>query len=84
MKINMMYFARSRECLGIDQEIFEVAPGDTVADVVDALAGRGSIWQQLFDGDARVMAAINEQLVAQTGVLNDGDTLALFPPVSGG
>nr|WP_255612510.1 MoaD/ThiS family protein [Alcanivorax sp. 1008] len=80
----MLYFARFRQCLGVDQEIIDTAAGSTVADIIDSLAARGGIWQELFAGDASVMAAINEQMATLASAVQDGDTLALFPPVTGG
>ncbi|MEE4252117.1 MAG: MoaD/ThiS family protein [Alcanivoracaceae bacterium] len=84
MKITLLFFARFRQCLGVDQETVDAAPGSTVADVINALAERGGVWQQVFDGDASVMVAINERMATRESGLHDGDTLALFPPVTGG
>jgi sulfur-carrier protein len=84
MKITLIFFARFRQYLGVDQELIDAPPGSTVADMIEALASRGGIWSQVFDGDAKVMAAINEQMATLASSLQDGDTLALFPPVTGG
>ncbi|MDF1628653.1 MAG: MoaD/ThiS family protein [Alcanivoracaceae bacterium] len=84
MKVSLLYFARFRQCLGVDEEIIDAAAGSTVADIIDSLAARGGIWQELFAGDTSVMAAINEQMASLGSAVQDGDTLALFPPVTGG
>lgn len=84
MKITLLFFARFRQCLATDQEVIDAPAGSTVADIVDMLAGRGDIWQEVFADDARVMVAINEQMATLESSLQDGDTLALFPPVTGG
>lgn len=86
MQVRILYFARFREKLGRDDEVFPL-PADRdcrVQDVLDALAGRGGEWQAVFGGDNTVMVAINQDLAQPESVLHDADELALFPPVTGG
>jgi sulfur-carrier protein len=81
--INVLYFARLRESLGVDRESMEVS-AMTIADLMASLAARGGVWQQEFDGCRPLRAAVNQTLVANDHVINDGDEVAFFPPVTGG
>lgn len=86
MKINILYFARFREKLGRDSEAFEL-PADrdtTVQAVLDELAARGGIWQELFACERGVLVAINQDMAARDSLVIEDDELALFPPVTGG
>lgn len=86
MQIQILYFARFREKLGRDSETFELAADrDTsVQTVLDVLAARGGIWQELFDCEKGVLSAINQEMVSRETLVYDEDELALFPPVTGG
>jgi molybdopterin converting factor subunit 1 len=84
--ITVVYFARFREKLGKAEEALslpETGPS-TVQSVLDALAARGGVWQELFACEKGVMAAINQEMAARESAVFDQDELALFPPVTGG
>lgn len=85
MRVDILYFARLREALGVAQERVELPEG--VADIsalMAWLAGRGEAWQQEFAGCRPLRAALNQSLVANTAGLAEGDEVAFFPPVTGG
>ena len=77
----MLYFAVFRERLGRADDTLELAAGATVATAIAALAVRHPPIAQLA-GKFRV--AVNQDFVADTHVLADGDELVLIPPVAGG
>lgn len=84
--ITVLYFARFREKLGLASEDISL-PEDrdtTVQNVLDMLADRGGLWQELFGGEQSVMAAINQEMATRESVVLDDDELAIFPPVTGG
>jgi molybdopterin synthase sulfur carrier subunit len=84
--ITILYFARFREKLGLAEEQFslpETGPA-TVQSVLDTLAARGGVWQELFACERGVMAAINQEMAARDSAVFAEDELALFPPVTGG
>lgn len=83
--ITVRYFARYRELLNCDQEQLDYsAQTQTVEDLVTLLASRGERWSDVFSGEQRVLSAVNQDMVQADTVINDGDEVAFFPPVTGG
>jgi len=81
--IKVLYFARLRESLGKADEEMDVPQDTTVTGLMEQLAARGGAWQQEFTS-GRIRAAINQTLASQDAVINRGDEVAFFPPVTGG
>ncbi|MDX1633212.1 MAG: molybdopterin converting factor subunit 1 [Marinobacter sp.] len=81
--VQVRFFARLREELGVETEPVDLAAGGTVADLIGALAAREGAWRQLRDGRP-VMTAVNQIMARPQQPLRDGDEVALFPPVTGG
>ncbi|TKJ68229.1 MoaD/ThiS family protein [Pseudomonas viridiflava] len=81
MKLQVQYFARYREALGLDSERVE---GDfaTLDALRQYLLQRGEAWQVL--GEQNVMCARNQELCPLDEPLQDGDEVAFFPTVTGG
>jgi len=76
MKINVKYFASMRDTMGKADETVEATDGATVNDV----------WAQVTNNamPENTLIAINMEYTDAGQVLNDGDELAFFPPVTGG
>lgn len=81
MKIEVECYGASSRWCGAERLTLELADGATVVDAFDALAGR---YADFAERRERIAAAIDESIAAPTQGLNDGDVLALIPPVSGG
>ena len=81
MTVRVLAFARLRELLGFGARSVVVADG----------ANLEQLWEQL-SGEARELGALrastrfarNGALVVGTTALQDGDEIALLPPVGGG
>ena len=80
MFIKILLFANLREQVGQDEFELELPVGSTILDALAALDDltKTPISQMGF------MVAVNRHYVLRITELNDGDELALIPPVSGG
>lgn len=76
MNITVKYFASLREQLGKSEEHMVLESSLSVADLWQRISGRTTLED--------VLAAINMEYVTSDTMLNDGDELAFFPPVTGG
>lgn len=85
--MNVIYFARIREVLGVDSEELDIAifgQGDvTVAHLKQWLCLRGDQWQQAL-GDRSVLVAIDQEYGSDESIIDDHSEVAFFPPVTGG
>jgi molybdopterin converting factor small subunit len=70
-----------RDRAGVGEIVLDVASGSTVAAAVENLRAR---VPGVGDAALRAAFAVNREYVTGEAVLNDGDELALIPPVSGG
>lgn len=77
--ITVRYFAGFREHAGTGQETLEMSVS-TARDVFDELGHRHGSTEPA----AHCKVAINDELVDWSAVVEDGDTILLFPPVAGG
>jgi MoaE-MoaD fusion protein len=82
MEVEVRLFAMLRERAGSDSVTVEVPDGATVRDAVDALAREHPLGELL--ARMPVVMAVNREYVAEERHLQEGDELALIPPVSGG
>jgi molybdopterin synthase sulfur carrier subunit len=83
--IDILYFARVRERLGLARERFELTPDITsIADLLTHLRARGEPWSSTLGADESVLTAINQEIARSDAKLADGDEVAIFPPVTGG
>lgn len=77
MSITVHYFASLKERLGRTSDNIDYSPDLTVLDV----------WR-IANPDlplpSPILAAVNMDYVALKAVVADGDTVAFFPPVTGG
>ena len=85
MKLRVVYFAAVREALGRDGEDLELSSSAaaTVGEAVSTLRARdGGRWAGLSSIPLRF--AVNCEFAGEEAELQDGDELAVFPPVTGG
>ena len=77
MHVYVRFFASLRERVGIAELELSLAEGATVADV----------WARAVDKEPmpdNVLAARNMEYTALDAVVQEGDEIAFFPPVTGG
>ena len=91
MKVKFKLFANFREAAK-GKEVEITFAGSTVGDAIGALAAAFPAMKPLIYQDGRLKQYVNVLLNGQTVKgdqvasmpVNDGDEIALFPPVSGG
>src|SRR5689334_5877161 len=76
MKVAVRLFAGLRELAGTRATEIELSPGSTAADVWPAL--------ELGAEPPGLLLAVNKSYATRDTVLQEGDEIALIPPVSGG
>ena len=80
--LSLLYFAGLRDLRGCREESLALPVGvSTIADLTKHLE---SIYPELSGRLSQVRFAINESFATTNEVINDGDVIALIPPVSGG
>ncbi len=79
MKVRILYFARLRETLSIEEETIELPEGTTVETLLGILKNRHQALRRL-----RFLISVNAEYASPNRGLREGDVIALFPPVSGG
>jgi molybdopterin converting factor small subunit len=88
--LNVRYFAAARAAAGVEEEGFDLPPGATVADLLEAVlaveraeppSGTPPLQRIL----SRSSYLLNEVAVRdRTAVLNPGDVVDVLPPFAGG
>ena len=83
--VKILYFANLAETLGVKSEQLAL-PDDcnSVIDLVTLLRTRGEPFHSSFDGETRILIAINQEMSDGDVPITDNDEIAFFPPVTGG
>lgn len=85
IKIKIIFFASFKELLKCSEIEQQLDDGATIASLCAALANRGGEWYKVFsEAKKTVKVACNQQMADMTTVLEQGDEIAFFPPVTGG
>ncbi len=75
--ITVRYFGSLKETIGRSNEALSVVESLTVLAVWHCLNGDLPLAENM-------LTAVNMDYVARSSVVNDGDEVAFFPPVTGG
>lgn len=81
--VRLRFFASLREKLG-ESDTLQLPAGSTVGNARDTLMARGGVHADALARGRAVRAALNQTMATESAVLQDGDELAFFPPVTGG
>jgi molybdopterin converting factor subunit 1 len=81
MRVTVLLFGQLKDIVGRAEESLELAPGTTVAAVMEYYAQRYPTFQNLTNS---IACSINREYAVGTAVLGEGDEVGLLPPVSGG
>lgn len=82
--IRLLYFAWVREHIGLAEEELELAAPTSLLSLVESLRSHSAGHAAALADPARLRAAINQQFVTLEVLVQAGDEVALFPPVTGG
>ena len=78
MNIKVRYFASMRDRMG---------RGDETVALTGNKATIEDLWNKISNGEsvpANTLIAVNQEYTDTKALLNDGDEVAFFPPVTGG
>jgi len=82
LRVSVLYFAGLRDAVGLSEETLELPERvRTVGALCDHLAARHKGYA---DHRGSVRVARNEAFAGDADRLDDGDVIALIPPVAGG
>ena len=83
--MKLVYFARIREQLGVDEEELALPAGvSTLAQLIGWLGQqRGESWRRVLQAPD-LICALNQEVAGLDAVVSDHDEVAFFPPVTGG
>lgn len=84
-RVTLLYFARIREALGLDEEQRDVPEGvKTVRDLMAWLAARDERYAEAFATPEKLRCAIDQVMAPFDAPLEGASEIAFFPPVTGG
>jgi molybdopterin converting factor subunit 1 len=81
LRLTVLLFAAARDLAGADSLAVDLLPGSRIADLRAVLADRVPALAVLL---AKSAVAVNHDFAEDDRVLNEGDEVAVIPPVSGG
>ena len=85
MKIKVLFFAKLRELFGTNLvDVTFTESNNKVSDVLAALRQKGEVWAEELNENKSFRIAVNQEMVTEDVMINEGDEMALFPPVTGG
>ncbi|HOP28919.1 MAG TPA: molybdopterin converting factor subunit 1 [Spirochaetota bacterium] len=80
-KIRLKLFASLKDICGFSERDFSFEKPSSVNDLIDELA---ALYPAVSEKKGILLIAVNEEYTDAGTILKDGDTVAIFPPVSGG
>lgn len=81
MRVRLLLFAYYRDVAGAGELDLNVPAGCSALDVVTHLRARSAAMKQIPE---RPVVAVNQVYASLDQLLEDGDEIALLPPVAGG
>ncbi|MFO7792167.1 MAG: molybdopterin converting factor subunit 1 [Candidatus Saliniplasma sp.] len=81
VNIRLKFFASAREIVGTKDLDMDIEKGSKAKDVLDRLKEKYPGLKKL---DGQLILAVNKQTGRADKMIEDGDEIAVLPPVSGG
>ena len=83
MKVTVRYFAALREALGAEQSV-QLPQGSTLGALREQLIASSPRHAEALRRGRALRCALNQVLVDEGALLDEGAEVAFFPPVTGG
>lgn len=85
IRVKLLYFAWLRARIGCAEEEIDLPPGvRDVGGLLGWLKSRGGSYAEALRDLAVVRVAVNQDYVGCEHAVQEGDEVAIFPPVTGG
>jgi len=81
MKVRLKLFSIAKDIAGFSEETIDLMSPANADDVLEYLTRKDTRFTAWRDS---IRLAVNQQYVPKSHSLNDGDEVAVIPPVSGG
>ncbi len=81
LKVQVRLFSVAKEMAGMSSTTMELPSGARADDVLKSLSGSNA---RFADWGGSIRLAVNHEYVPADHLLQDGDEVAVIPPVSGG
>lgn len=81
--IKVLFFAQLKEQLGCSEYNLDINSSVPIDWLREQLANQDDNWQECMQ-NGKLLMAVNQELVSGEALVNDGDEVAFFPPVTGG
>jgi molybdopterin synthase sulfur carrier subunit len=85
MRVKLLYFAKVKELVGLDNEIIDL-PSSVINydELKHYLISRGGPWSEIFLPQNATRCALNQNLMHSNFIIEAGSEIAFFPPITGG
>lgn len=81
MKVKVKFYSLHREIVGKNEVYFEIEKGKKVKDIINLIFENYPQLEKLKDF---TFATLNHKYANGDEIINEGDEIAIFPPVGGG
>jgi sulfur-carrier protein len=81
IRITVLYFANVKDITGVKKETMNLTPDTSIKKLLTNISSKYPAIKSILDV---VKISVNYKIMEMNTILNDGDEVALLPPVSGG
>ncbi len=81
IRITVLYFANVKDITGVKKETMNLTPDTSIKKLLTNISSKYPAIKSILDV---VKISVNYKMMEMNTILNDGDEVALLPPVSGG
>lgn len=81
ISVSILLFAHYVDVMGSSQMSYTCATGSSVSQLLNSLEAQ---FPALVPINSAIRIAVNQEFCERSTILNDGDEVAIMPPMSGG